>query len=432
MEQLERTGRVERVERLPGASVPNSIAGGQAQLPTNSSTSLAKPRSTSSSPAPNDAPTPDAANEIAQCRKTIAALAPAPALSRTNNLLADISTGNLPALPAPGFEYVPPTGAGRYPTADDYIDNIALDDPAANATLMARDGFVEADAVGFDLGPSHYGAEALRFASPAQAEDFNRGALSITCSRDSMRYARVIPGVPDGLTYLRTDGLSPYRAVLVMGDVVVHLNICSCVTAPNPLALVGQWAAAVNTRYAQFKVLAPADDLDILVGETVPSGYLLAPDSVGNTGPSDLMKAANDDSTPGARPAMVAAGFVRGHERFWSGPGTDRQIVWLDEFKTAAGAQAYARHAVPTFYAPLDGTPMTPFNVVGIAGAFGVHGRGSRSSTAVVRAAHGIYVVEAISIAGAGEVDQSAAAVALAQAIIHRLQFVGSTPGTIE
>lgn len=236
--------------RTSNPSVPNSTPGGQAQLPTTPATT-AQPKSTAPAPAASAAPTTSgAAEDIAQCRNTIAALRPAPQHTTTDDILLDIPSGDLPALPEPGYEYVPPSGAGNYSTVDNYIYNTPLDDPAANAALMQKDGFVEAEGAGFDLGPSHYGAEALRFASPAQAADFNRGALSITCSRDSMRYTRLIPGVPNGLTYLRLDGLSRYRAVLVMGNVVVHLNICSCLTVSDPLALVGKWAADVNARYA--------------------------------------------------------------------------------------------------------------------------------------------------------------------------------------
>ena len=57
--------------------------------------------------------------------------------------------------------------------------------------------------------------------------------------------------------------------------------------------------------------------LEALVISSVPVGFVAQPDAVGDTGPSDLAKAARDDGQPDALQALRAEGFVRGYQRLW-------------------------------------------------------------------------------------------------------------------
>src|ERR671924_63589 len=50
----------------------------------------------------------------------------------------------------------------------------------------------------------------------------------------------------------------------------------------------------------------------------VPEGYILQPDQVGDTGPSDLEKAVRDDGEDDAREVLTRTRFVRGYQRMWS------------------------------------------------------------------------------------------------------------------
>ena len=193
---------------------------------------------------------PAATNELEACRSAIAGLKPAPAVVAGHDILTDISSENLPALPLPGFENIAPTAFSHYSTARDYVAGTPLDNPVAYLALMEHDGFVEAEGAGFVRASDRYGAEALRFRTPAQAADFNRIALSTSCDRGAISQMRAIPGVPDGVSFIRTDGVTPYRAVVVMRNIVVHINICSCVHVNDTQALAAEWASVIDGRYA--------------------------------------------------------------------------------------------------------------------------------------------------------------------------------------
>jgi hypothetical protein len=160
-------------------------------------------------------------------------------------------TLQMPALPAPGFEYVrPDIPLGRYPDIDSYIKYTPLPSPVRTRALFERDGYVVAEAAGFTRGGSLYGAEGLQFRSSANADDYNRSDIMELCDNGGVENIRRIPGVVDGVSFVRTDGLAPYRAYLVIGDTVIHLNICSCVTVSKLQALAERWATRVEERSA--------------------------------------------------------------------------------------------------------------------------------------------------------------------------------------
>jgi hypothetical protein len=56
-----------------------------------------------------------------------------------------------------------------------------------------------------------------------------------------------IPGIP-GVAYMRGDGLA--KAVFVIGNTEVALDICECATAWDRQALVAAWAVTVNKQLA--------------------------------------------------------------------------------------------------------------------------------------------------------------------------------------
>ncbi|MDQ1449463.1 MAG: hypothetical protein QOC79_2434 [Actinomycetota bacterium] len=160
-------------------------------------------------------------------------------------------TLQLPALPAPGFESVrPEIPLGRYPNIDSYIQYTTLPSPSRTRELFQRDGYVVAEATGFTLGEDHYGAEGLQFRNRASADDYNRTDILDLCGQGVVEGLRPIPGVADAFSFVLTDGLTPYRAYLVIGDTVIHLNICSCVTVPDLQSLAERWATRVEERSA--------------------------------------------------------------------------------------------------------------------------------------------------------------------------------------
>lgn len=81
----------------------------------------------------------------------------------------------------------------------------------------------------------------------------------------------------------------------------------------------------------------------------VPRGFIRQPDSVGDTGPSDLAKAIRDDGTPDARTRLTRDRFVRGYQRLWMNSSHDQVIAFLYQFATPTGASDYFRYSVQQF-----------------------------------------------------------------------------------
>lgn len=97
----------------------------------------------------------------------------------------------------------------------------------------------------------------------------------------------------------------------------------------------------------------------------VPDGFVAQPDQVGDTGPSDLAKAARDDDTPGAEQTLQADGFVRGYQRLWVGADDAQVIVVLYQFASPAGATTnFGRAKAQSTDPPVAGA--APFTVTGL------------------------------------------------------------------
>jgi hypothetical protein len=190
-------------------------------------------------------------NTLASCTRIIRSLSSPPSMRRDADFITLIRTLRLPSLPAPGFESVQPElPLGRYPDIESYIHYTPLPSPSRTRELFQRDGYVVAEASGYTIGEDHYGAEGIQFRDAAGANDYNRSDITDLCDQAAVMNLRRIPGVADGLSLVRTDGLSPYRAYLVIGDTVIHLNICSCVTVSDLQSLAERWALRVEQRSA--------------------------------------------------------------------------------------------------------------------------------------------------------------------------------------
>jgi hypothetical protein len=151
----------------------------------------------------------------------------------------------------------------------------------------------------------------------------------------------------------------------------------------------------------------------------VPSGFARQPDSVADTGPTNLTKAIQDEVAANAAQVLRQTGFVSGYQRAWADAGQVRQdIIFLYRFATAAGAAQYANNRAAE----------VRFQSVGAINAFavflpsgiGLHSETPESSFAAVTFSKGVYAVEALSTNGVKE-DQSPAAAALANAQFQRL-----------
>jgi hypothetical protein len=140
----------------------------------------------------------------------------------------------------------PQAPLNRYPTIDLYVDNTPLIDPAQTRQLLEDNGFVVAEAAGFSHGGSRYGVEGIQLGNSPVADRYNKSDVLLLCEHGLVSNLRAIRGVPGGISFVRTDGRSPYRAYFVTGDTVVHLNICSCVGVDDLQALAERWARAIE------------------------------------------------------------------------------------------------------------------------------------------------------------------------------------------
>jgi hypothetical protein len=150
--------------------------------------------------------------------------------------------------------------------------------------------------------------------------------------------------------------------------------------------------------------------------DTAPSGFERKPDSLAETGPTDLEKAVLDDALSpevDARRALTTAGFLRGYQRQWSTePAVSQNFLYVYQFATPEGAAQYLSHwsaaatAGASRAAPVPFTPTVP-------GWIGLKANDDRGSSGVVLFSKGPYAVQAVST-GATGIDQADPTTALA------------------
>ncbi|MDQ1418185.1 MAG: hypothetical protein QOJ52_147 [Acidimicrobiaceae bacterium] len=161
--------------------------------------------------------------------------------------------------------------------------------------------------------------------------------------------------------------------------------------------------------------VASRDPLLRLLVTAVPAGYTVQPDSVGDTGPSDLTKAAHDDGAPDAQAILTATGFLHGYQRMWAtADQSQKLVVFIYHFRSAAGATSYVQRMVAAAKATKPAP--TSFPVPGIPGALGLTGIDGGTHTAAAVFTQGVYAVQ-VDTGGpaAGPVVQVAQHIASAQ-----------------
>ncbi len=141
---------------------------------------------------------------------------------------------------------------------------------------------------------------------------------------------------------------------------------------------------------------AAGDHLAGLLMKTVPAGYTRQADSLEGGGPLDLAAAVNDDPGPGAQATLTKDGFVQGYEREWTNASGQDIIVFLYQFRTPAGAEAYGTSAVATAKSVIKPEPTT-FAVTAIPGAIGLTGGDGGNYTSQIEFTKGTYLFNAIA-----------------------------------
>jgi hypothetical protein len=183
--------------------------------------------------------------------------------------------------------------------------------------------------------------------------------------------------------------LITHRLSLTGGIASGVMSLAACGTV-SPAAQPATTATAAPTPTATPKAVALAD----LFITALPSGFTLQPDSVGDTGPSDLAKAARDDGSAGAAILLTQDGFVAGHQRLWAQKSDGTYVViFLYRFDNPTGAARYEQHGVGL----MVGDPSarkTSVSVPGISGATGLTGTVQGRPVDAVAYVKGDYLVQ--------------------------------------
>ena len=161
-------------------------------------------------------------------------------------------------------------------------------------------------------------------------------------------------------------------------------------------------------------------DLAKALNISVPEGYMLQPDEVGDTGPSDLEKAIRDDGEDDARDVLTRTRFVRGYQRMWSLSEDDEIVSYVYQFADHAGALEYTNRLTADAGAQTDGVTIDKFNVDSITGSVGVNGSDPNFATSSVTFVKGPYSVQMV-VNGATPTALQSLVTALAEEQYSRL-----------
>jgi hypothetical protein len=158
----------------------------------------------------------------------------------------------------------------------------------------------------------------------------------------------------------------------------------------------GKATSTAKGQVAPIKAARTVADLSKALDINVPDGYVRQPDTVDDTGPSDLDKAVADDGADDARDALTRNRFVRGYQREWALDAKDEVVSYVYQFADPTGAEDYTKRIAAEAGSPAAGATTTMFNVAGIAGAVGVNSSAPTFATSSVTFMKGPYSVQVI------------------------------------
>ena len=171
------------------------------------------------------------------------------------------------------------------------------------------------------------------------------------------------------------------------------------VLAVLPLAACGGAPRQKSTAEGQVRTVKLAKnfaDLAKALNISAPDGYMLQPDQVGDTGPSDVVKASKDDGGADAQEFLTRTGFLRGYQRMWSRSESDDFIIYLYQFATPAGAVEYTNRLAADAMTPESDVTLRQFEVASIGGAVGVNSTAKAIANSSVTFVKGPYSVQVI------------------------------------
>lgn len=192
---------------------------------------------TGTTPAVTARPQPCAAPEVAP---DLSPVVPGNALTTIR--------GSLPMLPLPDLGVVTSMPYRQYDSPALYERYTPILLAGKTRSAMEDNGFVMANVVGYEAGPTMFLAEAIQTASPAQAAALEHQLLDNACQAGLASGVRSVAGVTGGVGFVYHDWTRPpFRAMFLVGDTVVRLNMCICDdNRGDPYTVLDGWARAVN------------------------------------------------------------------------------------------------------------------------------------------------------------------------------------------
>lgn len=193
------------------------------------------------------------------------------------------------------------------------------------------------------------------------------------------------------------DVMSPTRNRWAACAVLATLTLAACTGDRKGTSTAeGQVDNRTAAETQSTTVAKSMDELARKLNISVPDGYMLQPDEVGDTGPSDLEKAVRDDGEDDARDVLTRTRFVRGYQRQWSRSEDDEIVSYVYQFADHAGALDYTNRLTADAGAQTAGVNIDRFSVDAIPGSVGVNGSDPNFATSSVTFVKGPYSVQVV------------------------------------
>jgi hypothetical protein len=210
-------------------------------------------------------------------------------------------------------------------------------------------------------------------------------------------------------------------AVTVICLLVASSSACSGSSggASGPDVRAADPASTTSTSSSTTIPAVPSsfDELAARLISDVPAGFVVQPDAVGDTGPSDLAKAIRDDDDPAtAGPRLRGERFVRGYQRLWIGSRQAEIIVFVYQFAAVRGAAEDFAYDKAQLASQSDGARTFATTGFPAGTAAAVAGTEGDKAAAIVLFTTGVFNVQIVSTGSAAAVLRAGAlALAIAQ-----------------
>lgn len=210
------------------------------------------------------------------------------------------------------------------------------------------------------------------------------------------------------------------RARLATFAVLAAVALAACSGDGKDRSAAGGQVEQPGAEAGSTSAAKSMEDLSKALDISVPDGYALQHDEVGDTGPSDFEKAVRDDGGDDARDVLTRTGFVRGYQRMWARSEDDEIVAFVYQFATNAGAVEYTNRLTADAGAQTEGVTIEKFTVPAIHGSVGVNASDATFATSTVTFVKGPYSVQMV-VNAASPIGLQSLVTALAEEQYSRL-----------